>query len=74
MVSVSEPDDEVASMYRAAFRRLSELAAELGVAEEEAPDLVHSVLLGSLHAPRTDPDQWLTAALTAAAQQREGTR
>lgn len=74
MVSVSAPDDELERMYQASFLQLSDLAAELGVSQEEAPHLIHSVLLGSLHSPRADSERWLAAALTAAAKERVGER
>jgi hypothetical protein len=74
MASVSATNDELESMYHASFLQLSDLAAELGVSRDEAPDLIQSVLLGSLYSPRTDPERWLAAALTAAAKQREGER
>jgi hypothetical protein len=74
MVSVPASDDELVSMYRASFLQLFDLAVELGVSQDDAPDLVDSVLLGSLHSPRTDPERWLIAALTAAAGKRAGER
>jgi DNA-directed RNA polymerase specialized sigma24 family protein len=74
MVSAPATNDELESMYHASFLQLSDLAAELGVSQDEAPDLIQSVLLGSLHSPRKEPERWLTAALTAAAKQRVGER
>ncbi|HEX9986320.1 MAG TPA: hypothetical protein VGF69_23880 [Thermoanaerobaculia bacterium] len=68
---LADVQDAHTRFYEEHFPRLACLLGMSGIAAGEAADLIEEALYAFLHRPRVNTEQWLIAAVSAAATETE---